>query len=230
MPQARSILPQPLYPWVRRGLQHLFPDCLWTLPDQEKGVALTFDDGPHPEYTPALLEVLDQFQIKATFFLLGERVQRWPEVVEQIAQAGHQLGIHGWHHRSFPQLTAVDLRQSLQRTQALLMQIGGQSQDHYQLVRPPNGLFLPQTLVHLRQWGYQPVMWSIVPEDWLQPPPQEVIRRIRAQLFPGALIVLHDGVHGGSQVAETVSDLLPSLLAQGFQFLPLASSPECFCR
>ncbi|MEN9223618.1 MAG: polysaccharide deacetylase family protein, partial [Thermostichus sp. BF3_bins_97] len=91
---AQQILPPPLYPPLHWGLKTLFPDCLWELPanPHTRQVALTFDDGPHPDHTPALLRVLAAFQVPATFFVLGERVQRWPHLAQQIHQQGHHLG------------------------------------------------------------------------------------------------------------------------------------------
>jgi peptidoglycan/xylan/chitin deacetylase (PgdA/CDA1 family) len=220
---AQQILPPTLYPPLHWGLKTLFPDCLWELPTHPptRQVALTFDDGPHPDYTSALLQVLRDFQVSATFFVLGERVQRWPHLAQQIRQQGHQIGLHGWQHRSFTQLTRSELHQSLKRNQAALVAACGGIPSDYRAVRPPNGLFWPQTLADLHRWGFHPVMWSVVPEDWLVPPVSVVVERVLAQVRAGAVIVLHDGVHGGSQVAEVTRQLIPALKERGFAFVRL---------
>ncbi len=235
---ARSILPQPLYPPLHWGLKHLFPQCLWeltdpSLPEQtdrdhSPKILLSFDDGPHPDYTPALLDCLKRWKIQANFFLLGEQVERWPQIVRAIMDQGHHIGLHGYRHISFPQLSSIDLQKSLRRTQQAITDASGSHQDPAAIrdVRPPNGLFFPQTLDHLCRWGYRPVMWSVVPEDWVLPPISVVIQRILDQIYPGAIVVLHDGPFGGSQVVATVDQLLPRLLDQGFEFMTLASDAQ----
>lgn len=227
-----QILPSALYPLLQQGLKTLFPEALWDLPPdpQKRQVALTFDDGPHPEYTPTLLQVLQEFQVPATFFVLGERVQRWPHLARKIRQQSHGIGLHGWQHRSFTQLSRGELLQSLRRSQDTLVAACGGTPEEYRAVRPPNGLFWPRTLTDLRSWGYLPVMWSVVPEDWLCPPVAVVVERVLNQVRPGSLIVLHDGVQGGSQVAEVVRRLIPALGEQGFDFVRLTLSgslPSC---
>lgn len=221
---ARSILPPWAYPWAHLGLKTLLPNCLWQLPHQpgSRPIALTFDDGPHPDHTPQLLNILDKWQVKATFFVLGERVQRWPELIQQMAAAGHQVALHGWIHRSFTSLSPDQLRRTLGQTQTVIATATGQDPESLRWVRPPNGLVWPQTLAHLRRWGFETVMWTVVPEDWLDPPIPVVLERVQAQTKPGSLIVLHDGVYGGSQVAETADRLIPWLLAQDFELVTLA--------
>ena len=228
----QQILPSALYPLLHQSLKTLFPEALWELPadPHRRQVALTFDDGPHPEHTPALLRVLQEFQVPATFFVLGERVQRWPHLARQIRQQGHGIGLHGWRHRSFTQLSPSELHNSLRRSQATLVTACGGIPEEYRAVRPPNGLFWPQTLVDLRRWGFFPVMWSVVPEDWLEPPVALVVERVLAQVRPGSLIVLHDGVRGGSQVAEATRHLIPALREKGFDFVGLPDPgdlPSC---
>jgi peptidoglycan/xylan/chitin deacetylase (PgdA/CDA1 family) len=134
-----QILPSALYPLLQQGLKTLFPGALWDLPPdpQKRQVALTFDDGPHPEYTPTLLQVLQEFQVPATFFVLGERVQRWPHLARKIRQQSHGIGLHGWQHRSFTQLSRGELLQSLRRSQDTLVAACGGTPEEYRAVRPP---------------------------------------------------------------------------------------------
>lgn len=216
-----------LYPTVYRILKPTFPDCLWSGSDKISHncpiVALTFDDGPSPQWTPDLLDVLDDYQISASFFWLGVCVRRSPEVAKAVYERGHWLGLHGYEHRSFPCLSPEQLKHSLERTQEA---IADACQLPYSLVknqvrdvRPPNGLFLPQTLRHLHSWGYRPVMWSVVPEDWVQPGVSVAIERVLNQVQSGSLIVLHDGICGGSDVAQTVRQLVPMLLERGYRFV-----------
>jgi peptidoglycan/xylan/chitin deacetylase (PgdA/CDA1 family) len=213
----------PLYPLLHKLLKPSFSHCLWTGESHNQTIALTFDDGPHPQYTPKLLEVLDQYQITASFFWLGVCVQRYPEVAQAVWQRGHWIGLHGYDHQSFPQLHTNQLKQTLHQTQVAIAdacQIDPQYvKQHVRDVRPPNGLFTPQTLQHLEQWNYRPVMWSVVPEDWVRPGVATVVQRVLNQTHNGSLIVLHDGYHGGADVAEVVAQIIPQLLRQGYSFV-----------
>ena len=209
----------PLYPLLYQILQPTFPNCLWTGKLDSKAIALTFDDGPHPDYTPQLLEVLDRYSIPASFFLLGAGVNRSPKLTRAIYERGHWLGLHGYDHRSFPLLTTLDLKQSLQATQAAIARACCLDPATICDVRPPNGLFTPQTLNLLNQWRYRPVMWSVVPEDWVRPGVFVVVQRVLQQVNNGSLIVLHDGACGGQDVAATVQNLVPQLLQRGYRFV-----------
>lgn len=210
----------PAYPLIYRILNPIFPNCLWSGSPNRYTIALTFDDGPHPDYTPPLLAVLAETGVAASFFLLGSSVQRNPELTRSIYEQGHWIGLHGYTHRSFPLLSLSELQQSLEQTRSVIKQACGVSEttNQFRDVRPPNGLILPNTPTLLRRWGYRPVMWSIVPEDWVEPGKDRVIQRILRQVTNGALIVLHDGYYGGKQVSAIVAELIPSLRKQGYQF------------
>lgn len=213
----------PLFPLLHQVLRPAFPGCLWCGSEARRAIALTFDDGPHPQHTPQLLEVLQHYQVKASFFLLGLCVQRFPEVARQVYEQGHWLGLHGYDHIEFPRLSAQALQASLLQTKQAIAQACHldlvEVQQRIRDVRPPNGIFTPATLSRLRQWGYRPVMWSVVPEDWVRPGVEVVTRRVLQQVRHGSLIVLHDGHCGGQDVAATAAQLIPLLLQQGYEFV-----------
>ncbi len=219
----------PLYPIAYRLLNPLFPECLWhgdvLNPGQPPQIALTFDDGPHAHHTPQLLEILANYGVPASFFWLGVCVERAPGVAKAVYHQGHWIGLHGYTHREFVRLSASQLKASLEKTQATIAHACDLDlslvQHQMRDVRPPNGLFAPHTLTCLKQWGYRPVMWSVVPEDWVQPGVAIVIQRIMRQIQNGSLLVLHDGYYGGADVAETTSQLIPLLLQRGYQFVTI---------
>src|SRR5919202_4206529 len=243
----------PLYPILYRILKPSFPTCLWSGTTNSRAIALTFDDGPHPQYTPELLQVLDRYNIPASFFWLGACVDRVPTVARDVYERGHWIGLHGYHHISFPFLKPDALKESLKKTQeairaALATATPREKADSMNVanadarsslsrmcnaqacqiypenlidVRPPNGLFTPQTLSLLHQWNYRPVMWSVVPEDWERPGVSVVVQRVLRQVQNGSLIVLHDGYYGGQDVAETTTRLIPQLLQQGYYFVTI---------
>jgi peptidoglycan/xylan/chitin deacetylase (PgdA/CDA1 family) len=211
----------PLFPLLYRILKPSFPHCLWSGNREHKAIALTFDDGPHPEYTPQVLAVLDRYNIKASFFWLGACVNRSPAIAKAICDRGHWIGLHGYNHDSFPTLSPNDLQDSLEKTQAAIYNACDLTPEQVYDVRPPNGLFTPHTLQLFSKWNYRPVMWSVVPEDWVRPGVATVVRRVLKQVENGSLIVLHDGACGGQDVAVTVQALIPQLIHQGYEFVTI---------
>lgn len=213
----------PLYPIIHRVLHPAFPDCLWQGQPSSKTIALTFDDGPHPKHTLQVLEVLERYQIKASFFWLGILIERFPEIARTVWQQEHWVGIHGYNHTPFPKLKPLELQQDLERTKQAIVQACQIDSPHERVwdVRPPNGFFTPSTLQLLRQWNYRPVMWSVVPEDWVRPGVPIAVRRVLSQTCNGSIIVLHDGYTGGEDAAATAALIIPQLLAQGYEFVTI---------
>jgi peptidoglycan/xylan/chitin deacetylase (PgdA/CDA1 family) len=154
------------------------------------GVALTFDDGPHPEGTPAVLDTLEREQIKATFFLVGEQVERRPGLAAEIAQRGHEVGLHCYRHRPQPALGARAVRDDLARgTHAIENATGVRVAWH----RPPYGLYSPAGLDDARERGLKPLLWSRWGKDWRRlTTPQRIATRATANLTAGDVILLHD--------------------------------------
>jgi peptidoglycan/xylan/chitin deacetylase (PgdA/CDA1 family) len=154
------------------------------------GVAITFDDGPHPEGTPAVLEVLDEAEIKATFFVVGEQVERRPALVAEIAARGHQVALHGYRHRPQPVLSARTVDDDLARGAAA---IAGATGIEAVWHRPPYGLYSPAGLAQVRQMGLKPLLWSRWGRDWRRfTTPQRIAARAGTDLRPGDVILLHD--------------------------------------
>ena len=211
----------PVYPLLYPILKSSFPQCLWKGNPNSKKVALTFDDGPHPQYTSELLKVLDHYQIKASFFWLGVCVERAVPVAKQVHSRGHWIGLHGYYHHNFPLLSQTELKQSLEKTQTAIQNACNLPPEKVRDIRPPNGLFTPRTLQLFNQWNYRPVMWTVVPEDWVRPGIAKVTQRVIQNSQNGSLIVLHDGIFGGQDVAQTTQIIIPKLLEQGYSFVTI---------
>jgi len=155
-----------------------------------EGVALTFDDGPHPEGTPAVLEVLEGAGVKATFFLVGEQVERRPELAAEIARRGHVVALHGYRHRPQPALRGRAVRDDMARGAEIIQAATGIAPGWH---RPPYGLYSPAGLEAARASGLKPLLWSRWGKDWrrLTTPPR-IAARAGANLRPGDVILLHD--------------------------------------
>jgi len=211
----------PLFPIIHPILKSAFPRCLWTGDVNRREIALTFDDGPHNRHTLELLKVLDITEIKASFFWLGCCVERHPEIAKAVCDRGHGIGLHGYQHISFPKLKPQELKQSLEDTQKAISKACDLEPKLIRDVRPPNGFFTPQTLQLLKQWEYRPVMWSVVPEDWVRPGVSTVVSRVVQQTVNGSIIVLHDGYCGGEDVAAAAAKIIPLLQDKGYNFVSI---------
>ena len=156
------------------------------------GVALTFDDGPHPQGTPAILELLAGASATATFFLTGEQVQRYPAVARAVADAGHEVALHGFRHTLLLRRTVSELADDLARGAALIEDVTGRSP---QLYRPPYGVFSLGGLLHARK-RWRPLLWSQWGRDWTRrATPKSVAALATRNLQRGDVILLHDADH-----------------------------------
>ena len=160
-----------------------------TLPGAE-GVALTFDDGPHPEGTPAVLQLLANADIKATFFLVGEQVERRPGLVAEIASQGHAIALHGYRHRPQPVMSRKAVQNDVGRGAAVVESAAGTPPAWH---RPPYGLYSAAGLDAVRAHGLRPLLWSRWGKDWRRfTTPARIARRATANLHAGDVILLHD--------------------------------------
>lgn len=205
------------YSTLHRTLSSRFPGCLWTGDPSKRQVALTFDDGPHRRFTPGLLKVLDRWQIQASFFILGCQVDNTPEIARDLYQAGHWIGLHGYWHRPF--FSTIKLKEDLERTCLALAYTCNLDSTSIRDVRPPFGIFTPNTLNALIDWGYRPVMWQVLADDSMGPGTSVIVQRIVQQTTNGALIVLHDGNDGCGNVAEATDRIVQCLSGEGYQFV-----------
>lgn len=175
----------------------LFGDAL-IAPRRPGEVALTFDDGPNPAWTPRLLEILARDGVCATFFLLGGHAQAEPALVRRIAAAGHLIGNHSWSHPNLAFSGRARIREELQQTRDILQQITGKPVRYF---RPPFGARRPAALGVARELGMVPVLWNVMTSDWSDPSGERIGERLIARVTRlthqgwAANIVLHDGGH-----------------------------------
>jgi peptidoglycan/xylan/chitin deacetylase (PgdA/CDA1 family) len=154
------------------------------------GVALTFDDGPHPEGTPAVLEVLARTGARATFFVIGEQVRRRPEMLARTVKAGHAVALHGYRHRLQPRLSAAAVAEDLARGVAAIEDAIGITPAWH---RPPFGIYSPAGLRAARAAGLEPLLWSRWGRDWRKwTTPGAIAARATRSVIGGDVILLHD--------------------------------------
>jgi peptidoglycan/xylan/chitin deacetylase (PgdA/CDA1 family) len=154
------------------------------------GVALTFDDGPHPEGTPAVLEALARVGARATFFVVGEQVQRRPALIAEIASAGHMVALHGYRHRLQLRLGGGEVRDDIERGAESIREAAGIDVIWH---RPPYGVYSPAGLKFVREAGLRPLLWSRWGKDWRRfTTPSRIAARATRDIGTGDVILLHD--------------------------------------
>jgi peptidoglycan/xylan/chitin deacetylase (PgdA/CDA1 family) len=189
------------------------------------GVAITFDDGPHPEGTPAVLEALAEAGATATFYLVGEQVERWPALAAQIAAAGHEIGLHGQIHRLLLRRTVPALRRDLLRALDVIGEASGRTPASY---RPPYGVFSAGALGLVRELGLAPLLWSRWGRDWgPRETPALIAARASRDLRAGDVVLLHDADHysapgSWSRTAAALPSVLATVASRGLACVPVS--------
>lgn len=203
----------------------LFGRVLSRLPNGTASVALTFDDGPNPEATPRVLDVLAREGAVATFFVLGRHAERWPALVSRIAREGHEIGNHGWHHRKLHGSGPRTVRRDLEMGTAAITAAAGVRPAWF---RAPHGFRSPWVTTIAASLGQRTVGWTLGVHDTDRPGVAEIERRTLNGARPGAIILLHDGdgydPDGDRlQTADALPGILAGLRARG---LGLARLPR----
>jgi peptidoglycan/xylan/chitin deacetylase (PgdA/CDA1 family) len=180
---------------------------------------LTFDDGPDPHSTPALLELLGASRVQATFFCVGSRVAAHAELAQRIVREGHMLENHSYSHSNVTNIfTEVRLRDELERTQKAIREATGVAPKSF---RPPMGLSNPRIFRVARAMGLAVIGWSARGLDKMRTDPNRIVDRIRRKLKPGAIILLHDGGVPAERLLTTVKTLLDTLHTLGYEVVRL---------
>lgn len=177
---------------------------------EKKRIALTFDDGPHPIYTPQMLELLKEEQVPATFFLLGENVELYGDVVKEIAKEGHLIGNHTYHHVQVTSLSLEEACKEIQETSDLIEELTGTGTEY---VRPPFGTWNEELEERLNMI---PVMWSIDTKDWTTQNVDWIVRETVKHAEDHDIILMHDSYQS---TVDAVKRVIEQLEAEGFEFV-----------
>lgn len=174
------------------------------------GIALTFDDGPDPRWTPAVLALLRQYRVHATFCLVGVHVIRHPELVRRIAADGHALCDHTWSHdQQLPKRSLAAIHADMKRTYAAIERASGGRAPAY--FRAPGGNWSAGVVTEARRLGLRPLGWSVDPRDWTRPPAATIARAVLAGARDGAIMLLHDGYGDRSATVAALRTILAGL-------------------
>ncbi len=186
-------------------------------------MALSFDDGPHPHHTPEILELLDEHQIPATFFLVGGHVRQHPEIARRIAGGSHEIGNHTLSHRMLPFLRDEKIVAEIRHTGEI---IGEVTQRQARLLRPPMGLFSKRVVDLVEQCGCKVVIGDVYPRDPQRPGREKIYRRVINRVQPGSIIILHDGGNtrhvDRSQTVWAVRQIVQHLRKENYRFVTIS--------
>jgi len=190
-----------------------------------KVVVLTFDDGPHPVFTPAILEILDQYQVKATFFMIGNRMEKYPGLVREVYERGHEIANHTYTHpNDLRTLPMVTLNSELDRTNELIRQTTGKE---CTLFRPPRGILNNRLVEEISCQGYGIYLWTVSADNRNAPTPELMCARVEKNIQPGGIILLHDG-RIPSRIKDVAATrlIIKRLTARGYRFVTLTELIE----
>ncbi len=183
----------------------------------EKLVALTFDDGPESELTPQILDILDEYNIRATFFVIGQNAARNMDVLKDIHVRGHEIGNHSWSHKYMPKISKRSKESEILKTEELLIDVFG---EHTPIFRPPYGAVKTQDKQLIDSLGYKIVNWSVDTRDWAGTSGEQMMKYVKQQLKPGGIILMHNS--GNTKAVKNTVDTLPImidwLIEQGYEF------------
>lgn len=212
--------PVPAQPTTGRG-QPLLANLPTTTPEGNPVVYLTFDDGPNGAFTQEVLDLLAQYDARATFFVIGRQAAGGADVLRRIASAGSYIGNHTWDHVWLDQISKEEFVDQIQRTRGELLAVAG---DLFTLdgdvlyVRPPYGAVNADDRQWMAELGYTSVLWDVDPQDWRRPGIETIANHVTNHVFPGAIVLMHDGGGERAQSIAALEIILRDLSAQGYRF------------
>ena len=211
----------PEQPVDLRILQQRYPEIFFLQgPTDQKRIALTFDDGPDPRFSNDVLDVLKQYNVPATFFVLGSKAVANPEIVKRMQNEGHVIGNHTYAHPNLVEEADLGtLEREVTRTEDALNEIIGY---RTKLFRPPFGFLYNELVEKLGNMNYYVIAWSVDSLDWQEDPPEVITSKVVDNIHPGAIILMHDGAESSGDRTNTILSLqqiIPILQEQGYEFV-----------
>lgn len=197
-------------------IKTIFYNQIWNIPNDEKKIFLTFDDGPIPEVTPWVLDVLKLHNIKATFFCIGDNVRKHPEVFKQIVSEGHQIANHSFNHLNG---WKTDSKKYIENVLEAENEISKHTTSSLKLFRPPYGKIKPKQSYKLRKLGFKIVMWDVLSVDYdMNLSPENCEQNVIQNVKSGSIIIFHDSIKASKNLSGSLSSVIEKLLKAGYCF------------
>lgn len=196
-------------------------DAIWNARTTKKIVALTFDDGPDPLYTTQILKLLKKYNAKATFFVIGEHVGEYPEIVQDEAKQGHEIANHTYSHHFSANLSKKHLLHEMEKKEKIIKETTGLSPAFF---RPIGGYYNKQIIQASREAGYRVIIWTWNQDsrDWKELRASKIAENILSDTMPGDIILMHDGGGDRSRTVKALEIILPQLKKAGYEMVTVS--------
>ena len=204
--------------WVKTGrlIKKLFSNFVWDIPSAQKTVYLTFDDGPHPDVTPWVLATLKEHNIKATFFCIGDNIEKHPDVFEQVIADGHSIGNHTFNHLNGWNTQNQAYSVNFAQCEASILK---RTTPAAKLFRPPYGKIKRAQSAWVRQQGYKIIMWDVLSADFDQSiTPQQCLHNVTNTVTGGSIIIFHDSVKASANLRYALPKAIEYLIENKYSF------------
>ena len=204
---------------ARSGVPYSSSKVFHNKKNQEMKIALTFDDGPHPIYTPVILDILKEYEIRATFFMVGENVEHYRDVAERVLSEGHEVGNHTYSHPHLLNMTYGTLLDEVLGCEDVLFTL---SEYKPHLFRPPEGLVGKDVISIADKLEYSVILWNVDTRDWANTPSDKIVENVIKNTDSGDIILMHDYIGYNSPTPEALRKYIPILLKKGFKFVTVS--------
>lgn len=186
---------------------------------ETKKIALTFDDGPHPRYTPQILNILKKYNVKATFFVIGKNIENYPSTLKRIYEEGHEIGNHSYDHSNVSTMSKNDIKYEIDKCEQLIKE---QLNFTPKLFRPPQGKLNASVEAVSSSLGYYIILWSIDTRDWEHNDPNNIMNTVQRNVKGGDIILMHDYISGKNTTCDALELMIPALQKQGYKFVTVS--------
>lgn len=182
-------------------------------------IALTFDDGPHPRHTREILKILEEYDVKATFFIVGKLAEEYPDIVVEEIKAGHEVASHTWSHPNINTLSEAGLTSELYETEQFLESLANYKPT---LFRPPEGKCGENVLRAAATFNYDVILWTVDTRDWAHTPSDKIVANVIDNTEAGSIILCHDFVAYDSPTPDALRKFIPKLIENGYEFVTVS--------
>lgn len=182
-------------------------------------IALTFDDGPHPKKTDAILNLLKEYGIHATFFVIGQNVSYYPDVLKREVEGGHEIGNHTYHHVLLSKISEKEAEAELQKTEDIIRETANYET---RLFRPPEGAYTQSALQPFEHTDYRVVLWTVDTRDWEKASAEKIVETVEKNIRGGSILLFHDYTVKGAHTLDALKILIPKLMEEGYEFVTVS--------